>query len=256
MTDAAEEKWYNLSEMSRLTGINRAQLHKYVKSHPDRILSQRFGARTKFHESGVVVFEEIRKEGLRRVGKPVTERAKIAPSDVKRKPGRRAAQEDPQAAPRYYTLADMARLTGINRVQLHKLSRTYANQIPSRKVGGRTQYPSEAAEVFRQLRDQRRISGPRPGMPAPSRRAEETAPAETNGSKAEIAAETSAPPPASNNVETKPIAANAIAAPGGADATAPENQAFEALALAIRFLAAPPDVQATVRVLLERAERS
>ncbi len=280
MAAAADEKWYNLSEMSRLTGINRAQLHKYVKSHSDRIKSHRFGARTKFHESAIAVFEEIRAEGLRRVGKPVTERKKVDPTQVKRKPGRRAvaepAPEATAAAPRYYTLADMARLTGINRVQLHKLSRTFAAEIPSRKVGGRTQYPAEAADVFRELRDRRRVAGPRPGstaspaelpaakeappaaapviVEAPVERApEQTAPVQaravaapvsepvTPGSKSAVVHSTPAPSASAPVIETAVV-------PGG-------DRAFDALSLAIRFLAAPADVQATIRVLLERAER-
>ncbi len=248
MTAAVEEKWYNLSEMSRLTGINRAQLHKYVKSHPDRIRSQRFGARTKFHETAVQAFEQIREEGLKRVGKPVTRRDKVDPANVKRKPGRPAVAKAAPASTQYYSLAEMARMTGINRVQLHKISRAYASRIPSRKVGGRTQYPTDAADVFKQLRDEQRVSGPK-AVVAPVR----TAPTKKTSSAPR--AKAARPAPAFAPVdEPEQATLSAAIAPAAAEGepVAGAEQAIDALTLAIRIIAAPADVQAAIRVLLDR----
>ena len=84
---AASSAWYNLSEMSRLTGINRAQLHKYVKSAPNRFKTKKMGKRTVFSKSSVKVFQDMREEGLKKVGKRVTPRPKVA-GPVRRKPGR------------------------------------------------------------------------------------------------------------------------------------------------------------------------
>lgn len=94
---SATDKWYNLSEMARLTGINRAQLHKYVKTNAGRFTTKKIGRRTVFAESAVKVFEEIRAEGLRKVGKKVTPRVKASGS-VRKKAGRPSAAAAPKAA--------------------------------------------------------------------------------------------------------------------------------------------------------------
>ncbi len=248
MTVADDDNWYNLSEMSRLTGINRAQLHKYVKSHPDRVLAKQFGARTKFHESAIEAFEQIREEGLRRVGKPVTRRSKVDPSDVKRKPGRPAAAQSMLVSKQYHSLAEMARITGINRVQLHKISRAYATRIPSRKVGGRTQYPSDSAEVFKQLRDQQRVSGPKAVEPSsPPAVSTKTSPPPRPPAKISSFRAQSAPA-FSQPDEDNPIESGIDV--DGSRAVA--DEAMDALTLAIRFLAAPSEVQSAIRLLLDR----
>ncbi|MAE72186.1 MAG: hypothetical protein CME06_17165 [Gemmatimonadetes bacterium] len=248
MTVADDDKWYNLSEMSRLTGINRAQLHKYVKSHPDRVLARQFGARTKFHESAIEAFEQIREEGLRRVGKPVTSRAKVDPSDVKRKPGRPAAAPSTLVSKQYHSLAEMARITGINRVQLHKISRAYATRIPSRKVGGRTQYPSDAADLFKQLRDQQRVSGPKP-VESNSRQPVSAKPPQAGRSTAKL----SALPAQAAPTFSQPVGEGSFDSRIDVEESkAVAEEAMDALTLAIRFLAAPNEVQSAIRLLLDR----
>ncbi len=96
---AAKDAWYNLSEMSRLTGINRAQLHKYVKSDPAKFKTQKMGKRTVFAESCVKVFQGMREAGLKKVGKKVTPRPKAA-GPVRRKPGRPKAAAAKKATPK------------------------------------------------------------------------------------------------------------------------------------------------------------
>lgn len=152
----AQNKFYNLSEMSRLTGINRAQLHKYVRTHGSRIPSSKMGKRTVFPIDAATVFEEIRIEGLRAVGKKITSRKKSPPGRVRRRVGRPPLSDTkrPPDQDQFMSLSAMARHTGINRVQLHKYVRDHRGRIPSKRIGKRTVFPLAAAEIFHEIREE------------------------------------------------------------------------------------------------------
>ena len=130
---AASDKWYNLSEMARLTGINRAQLHKYVKTAPTRFTTKKLGKRTVFAESSVRVFEAMRAEGLRKVGKKVTPRKKATES-VRRKPGRpkaSAAKKAVKTKAKAKPAAAKAKKAPAKRVAKKKVA---AKKAPAKRV--------------------------------------------------------------------------------------------------------------------------
>ena len=170
-------EFFNLSEMSRLTGINRAQLHKYVRTHGNRIPTTTTGKRTVFPFEAAAIFEEIRVEGLRAVGKKITPRIKSGQDSVRRRVGRpRLSTPAPLAdVEDFLSLSAMSRLTGINRVQLHKYVRDHRSRIPSKRVGKRTVFPRAAADIFHDIRAEglrsigKAVLHPRTGAPVQSR---------------------------------------------------------------------------------------
>jgi hypothetical protein len=157
----ATDKWYNLSEMARLTGINRAQLHKYVKTYSGRFNTKKVGRRTVFAESSVKEFEAIRAEGLRKVGKKVTPRAKAA-GPVRKKAGRPAASVASKTTPSKKTVtkknvkAAAAKKSGAKKTKVTQPKKAgVRGKAGASKRAGKSGGDATMAELLRAIKELR-----------------------------------------------------------------------------------------------------
>lgn len=108
-------KLLTLTSISQQTGISSQTLHRYVKSHGDRIPHEGEGRKRRYHPEAVAVFREIRSQSKsgRKPKKAVAAAppVKAAAPAAKRKP--RAAKARPQAAPAAASSGVEARLAAL-----------------------------------------------------------------------------------------------------------------------------------------------
>ena len=137
-------------------------LQRYKKDYQDRIPSVGKGRKQRYPEEALPVFEQIKKENIKRRGPAAEERARQAQAV------RVAAEEDEgRRTSGLLTLTKIAEETGISYPTLVRYVKLYEDRIPHRGSGRGRRFLPEAIEVFKQLRSEsprgrRKKSAPRP----------------------------------------------------------------------------------------------
>lgn len=173
---------YTLTEVSEKTGISMPTLQRYKKNYQDRIPSVGKGRRQRYPEHALEVFEEIKKENIKRRGRPPKSDGK-----KQKRGGRRAAAATTAASkgkPDLLTLTRISEETNISYPTLVRYVKLHGDRIPSEGTGRSRRYYPEAVEVFEQLRGEssrgRRKKAPRAGT-APGKAAPRAPSAATGG---------------------------------------------------------------------------
>lgn len=145
-----------LTEVSKRTGISMPTLQKYKRNHQSRIPSRGRGRKQRYPEAALAVFEEIKRENLKKRGRPAKSGGRS---------GRRSKATG--GAGELISLAEIARRTKISYPTLLRYQKLYSDRIPSQGKGRKRRYPEEAVAVFREIRSQSR-RGRRPAGTAGS----------------------------------------------------------------------------------------
>jgi DNA-binding transcriptional MerR regulator len=137
-----------LTEVAKRTGISMPTLQRYKKEHQARIPSAGKGRSQRYPESALPVFEEIRKENIKKRGRPRKEGGGGGGG------GRRKAAPKAAAGAGLLTLTEIGERTGISYPTLVRYVKLHGDQIPSEGEGRRRRYHPDAVEMFRKLRSQ------------------------------------------------------------------------------------------------------
>ena len=161
-----EQKLYTLTEISEKTNISMPTLQRYKKGYQDRIPSVGKGRKQRYPEEAVPVFEQIKKENIKRRGRPRKSGAPAKPSGGVKK----AKKADTSGL---LTLTKIAEETGISYPTLVRYVKLYKDRIPHRGSGRGRRFMPEAVDVFKQIRAEsprgRRKKSASAGTAAPSR---------------------------------------------------------------------------------------
>jgi DNA-binding transcriptional MerR regulator len=165
---ASDSKLYTLSDVSKQTGISMPTLQRYKKGYQDRIPSEGSGRKQRYPKEALAVFEEIKRENMKRRGRP----RKGASGRGAAKTARRGRRGGKRRAVRatgggLLSLSEIGRRTGISYPTLVNYTKKYLDQIPHSGSGRKRRYPPAAVEVFRGLRAKSQPGRPRKsGAPA------------------------------------------------------------------------------------------
>lgn len=166
----ASEGPLTLTEVSRRTGISMPTLQRYKKLYQRRLETVGKGRTQRYAVASLDTFQQIKKENLKKRGRPRKSAAKPA--------AKRASQA--KAAPEgLISLSEIGRRTGISYPTLLRYVRLHSRRIPSHGTGRKRRFPVEAVPVFSQLRKESR-RGRRKGSPA------KKAPAAASGMEARM----------------------------------------------------------------------
>jgi DNA-binding transcriptional MerR regulator len=157
-----QQRLYTLTEVAKKTGISLPTLQRYKKEYQDRIPSVGEGRRQRYPEEALAAMKEIKKENLKRRGRP----KKASKAKVKRvrggkraararKPQKRAAKAKAskgRSRSEMLSLSEIGRRTGISYPTLLRYVKQHLNQIPHQGRGRKRRYPPEAIAVFERLR--------------------------------------------------------------------------------------------------------
>lgn len=139
-----DEKLYTLTEVAEKTDISMPTLQRYKKNYQDRIPSVGKGRKQRYPEEALPVFEEIKKENVKRRGRP-----KKSGTKAKGAPAKKRAKGKKEGL---LTLTKIAEETGISYPTLVRYVKLHKDRLPYEGSGrGRRFYP-EAIEVFKELR--------------------------------------------------------------------------------------------------------
>jgi len=141
-----EKKLYTLTEISEKTNISMPTLQRYKKGYQDRIPSVGKGRKQRYPEEALPVFEQIKKENIKRRGRPRKSGAPAKPSK-----GTRKKKADTAGL---LTLTKIAEETGISYPTLVRYVKLYKDRIPHRGSGRGRRFLPEAIEVFKQIRSE------------------------------------------------------------------------------------------------------
>ena len=145
---AATSGLLTLTEVAKRTGISMPTLQRYKKEYQSRLASVGKGRTQRYKPESVKVFEEIKKENLKKRGRP---RKSAAAKRVKRaRPASATSSEG------LISLSEIGRRTGISYPTLLRYVRLYGSQIPSQGTGRKRRFPPSAVPVFKKLRQQSR----------------------------------------------------------------------------------------------------
>lgn len=145
-----QEPLYTLTEVSEKTGISMPTLQRYKKNYQDRIPSVGKGRTQRYPENALEVFEEIKKENIKRRGRPPK-------SESKKGGGRRKAKKsEPTSAAGgdLLPLTKIAEETGISYPTLVRYVKLHGDRIPYEGEGRSRRYHPEAIEVFQEIRSE------------------------------------------------------------------------------------------------------
>jgi DNA-binding transcriptional MerR regulator len=132
-----------LTEVANRTGISMPTLQRYKKEYQDRIPSSGKGRSQRYPAASLPVFEEIRKENIKKRGRPRKERPA---GEAPRRKAAAPARSD------LLTLTEVSGRTGISYPTLVRYVKLHGDQIPSEGEGRRRRYHPQAVEVFQRLR--------------------------------------------------------------------------------------------------------
>ena len=145
-----DEKLYTLTEVADMANVSMPTAQRYKKNYQGRIPSVGKGRSQRYPEEAVEVFEEIKKENVKRRGRPPkkkkdtgTGKAKKAKTEKKAK-----GEEDGQEL---LTLTRIAELTDISYPTLSRYVKLYKDRIPFKGKGRKRRYHPEAVEVFKEI---------------------------------------------------------------------------------------------------------
>ncbi len=142
----AEKKLYTLTEISERTNISMPTLQRYKKGYQDRIPSVGKGRKQRYPEEALPVFEQIKKENIKRRGRPRKSGAPARPSTGPKK-------KTPDTSG-LLTLTKIAEETGISYPTLVRYVKLYKDRIPHRGSGRARRFLPEAVEVFKEIRSE------------------------------------------------------------------------------------------------------
>jgi DNA-binding transcriptional MerR regulator len=158
------EELLTLTEVSNRTGISMPTLQRYKKEFQDRIPSVGEGRTQRYPEESLPVFEQIKKENIKKRGRP-------RKSSSKKKS--KTKSEAPEDRSGLLTLTEVSERTGISYPTLVRYVKLHGDQIPWEGKGRKRRYHPEAVEVFQELRSQsgrgRRKKSASAAKPAASR---------------------------------------------------------------------------------------
>jgi predicted DNA-binding transcriptional regulator AlpA len=146
---APKGKLFTLTEVSKKTGISMPTLQRYKKKYQSRLPGVGKGRAQRYPASALTVFREIKKENLKRRGRPA-KKAIAAPAAKRRVGGRRG----PRTPKGLLTLSEIQRRTGISYPTLVRYVKLFLDRIPHEGRGRQRRFPKEAVGAFKQLRSQ------------------------------------------------------------------------------------------------------
>ena len=149
-----QETLYTLTEVSEKTGISMPTLQRYKKNYQDRIPSVGKGRRQRYPEESLPVFEEIKKENVKRRGRPPKSESKKKSAGKKK--STKAKKATKATAPKddgnLLTLTKVAEETGISYPTLVRYVKLHKDRIPFEGTGRSRRYLPEAVQVFQEIR--------------------------------------------------------------------------------------------------------
>lgn len=145
-----QEPLYTLTEVSEKTGISMPTLQRYKKNYQDRIPSVGKGRKQRYPENALEVFEEIKKENIKRRGRPPKSESKKAGGRRKAKKAQKSTETGGDLLP----LTKIAEETGISYPTLVRYVKLHGDRIPYEGEGRSRRYHPEAIEVFQEIRSE------------------------------------------------------------------------------------------------------
>lgn len=152
----AEPKLYTLTQIGEMASISMPTLQKYKRLYQDRIPSVGEGRKQRYPREAVAVFKELKKENLAKRGRPPKSAAGAKKTTAKKRSARKTAAESKDLL----TLTDISKITNISYPTVSRYVKLFLDRIPHVGAGRLRRFPSEAVDVFRQLR-----SESKPGRP-------------------------------------------------------------------------------------------
>ncbi len=167
-----QKKLMTLSEVSRRTKISMPTLLRYKKEYQDRIPSEGEGRTQRYPTESLKVFRAIKKENLKKRGRPpksaAPPTAAKAPKAKAKRTRKSSAKKSssPRAKKKVKTkakaqvatesgsllsLLQISKLTGIEYTKLQRLTKKYLEEIPTEGVGRTKKYYAEAVDIYKRL---------------------------------------------------------------------------------------------------------
>ena len=143
---AGREGLLTLTEVSKRTGISMPTLQRYKKEYQKRLQTVGKGRTQRYKVESLDTFRQIKKENLKKRGRP----RKVATAKAGRPAKAKAAPEG------LISLSEIGRRTGISYPTLLRYVRLHGRRIPSHGTGRKRRFPVEAVPVFSQLRRESR----------------------------------------------------------------------------------------------------
>jgi DNA-binding transcriptional MerR regulator len=147
-----EKTLYTLTEVSNKTSISMPTLQRYKKNYQDRIPSVGKGRKQRYPEEALEVFKQIKKENVKRRGRP-PKNASARGGATRGRPAEKAATRG-KSKEGLLTLTKVAQETGISYPTLVRYVKNHGDRIPHEGTGRTRRYYPEAIEVFQQLRSE------------------------------------------------------------------------------------------------------
>ncbi len=143
---------YTLTQVSNKTSISMPTLQRYKKNYQDRIPSVGKGRKQRYPEEALEVFQQIKKENVKRRGRP-PKKASAAGGAKRGRPAKKRAARG-KGKEGLLTLTKIAEETGISYPTLVRYVKLYGGRIPHEGKGRSRRYHPEAIEVFKQIRSE------------------------------------------------------------------------------------------------------
>lgn len=141
----ASKELFTLTEIAEKAGVSMPTAQRYKKSYQDRIPSVGEGRTQRYPEEAAEVFKQIKKENVKRRGRPPKKgsgaKKKSAP---KKKTEKKGSDE-------LLTLTKIAEETGISYPTLSRYVKLHKDRIPHEGKGRKRRYHPEAIEVFQEI---------------------------------------------------------------------------------------------------------
>ncbi|MEM9552883.1 MAG: hypothetical protein AAGC60_01390 [Acidobacteriota bacterium] len=161
-----DQNLLTLTEVSSRTGISMPTLQRYKKLYQDRLPTVGEGRTQRYPLEALPIFEELKKENMRKRGRPrkTSQRAQASDAEaasethatVDAAPGPAATQAAKGGGERLLTLKDVEAETSISYPTLLRYVKTSLKRIPHRGTGRKRRYLPEAIDVFKTLREESR----------------------------------------------------------------------------------------------------
>ena len=142
-----------LTEVSKRTGISMPTLQRYKKLYQRRLETVGKGRTQRYMVASLETFQQIKKENLKKRGRP---RKSVAPTAAKSAPKAKATRKAKTTPEGLISLSEIGRRTGISYPTLLRYVRLHTRRIPSHGTGRKRRFPVEAVPVFSQLRKESR----------------------------------------------------------------------------------------------------
>ena len=151
------ERLYTLTEVAQLTDISMPTLQRYKKLFQERIPSRGSGRTQRYTEEALEVFRELKKENMKKRGRPRKNANADAKPAVRRRPVPQSSisvtAEDEKGL---LTLKQVEELTNISYPTLLRYVKTSLKRIPHKGTGRKRRFLPEAVDVFKTLREESR----------------------------------------------------------------------------------------------------